>query len=329
MSFADKLITLRRQKGWSQEELAARMDVTRQSVSKWESAQSVPDLDRIVRLSQLFKVSTDELLKDDVETISDHTCKPAAAPAYRSVSPQDAEEYLALRQAAAKPISRAVFVCILSPICLLLLGAAGTSSVLPLTETAAGCIGMIILLVLVGAVLPIFITHAQRAQTFAWLRQEPFELEEPLRIRLQAHRQEQVELHKHNTITGICLCAVALIPLLLGTAFRENDVLFLTAMLCLGFIIAGCGVMLLVQNGIRTASFDVLLQEGDYSRQNKKRQPVLGALTNAYWLIALSIYLAYSFVTNNWGRSWIIWPVAAVLYPVLPVLWNVFSEKKK
>ena len=45
MIFADKLIKLRRQKGWSQEELAEQMSVTRQSVSKWESMQSLPDLD--------------------------------------------------------------------------------------------------------------------------------------------------------------------------------------------------------------------------------------------------------------------------------------------
>lgn len=67
MIFADKLIKLRRQKGWSQEELAEQMSVTRQSVSKWESMQSLPDLDRILQLSKLFGVSTDYLLKDEIE----------------------------------------------------------------------------------------------------------------------------------------------------------------------------------------------------------------------------------------------------------------------
>lgn len=65
MIFADKLIRLRKKAGWSQEELASQMNVSRQSVSKWEGAQSVPDLDKIVRLSKLFGVSTDYLLKDE------------------------------------------------------------------------------------------------------------------------------------------------------------------------------------------------------------------------------------------------------------------------
>ena len=59
MIFADKLILLRKKAGWSQEELADQMNVTRQSVSKWEGAQSVPDLEKMIRLSKLFGVSTD------------------------------------------------------------------------------------------------------------------------------------------------------------------------------------------------------------------------------------------------------------------------------
>ena len=64
MTFSDKLIALRRKAGWSQEELAERLNVSRQSVSKWESAQSMPDIDKIVQLSSLFSVTTDYLLKD-------------------------------------------------------------------------------------------------------------------------------------------------------------------------------------------------------------------------------------------------------------------------
>ena len=64
MTFSDKLIALRRKAGWSQEELAERLNVSRQSVSKWESAQSMPDIDKILQLSSLFSVTTDCLLKD-------------------------------------------------------------------------------------------------------------------------------------------------------------------------------------------------------------------------------------------------------------------------
>ena len=67
MTLAEKIINLRKQKGWSQEELAEKLDVTRQSVSKWESAQSLPDIAKILQMSELFGVTTDYLLKDNEE----------------------------------------------------------------------------------------------------------------------------------------------------------------------------------------------------------------------------------------------------------------------
>ena len=71
MIFADKLIKLRKRAGYSQEELAEKMGVTRQSVSKWESAQSIPDIEKIIKISELFGVSTDYLLKDNIEETAD------------------------------------------------------------------------------------------------------------------------------------------------------------------------------------------------------------------------------------------------------------------
>ena len=59
MILADKIISLRKKAGWSQEELAEQLGVSRQSVSKWEGAQSIPDMDKLLQLSRIFGVSTD------------------------------------------------------------------------------------------------------------------------------------------------------------------------------------------------------------------------------------------------------------------------------
>ena len=66
MILADKITALRKKAGWSQEELAEQLGVTRQSVSKSEGAQSVPDMDKVVQMSRLFGVTTDFLLKDEL-----------------------------------------------------------------------------------------------------------------------------------------------------------------------------------------------------------------------------------------------------------------------
>lgn len=67
MILADKIIELRKKNGWSQEELADKLGVSRQAVSKWEGAQAVPDMNRVLKLSEIFGVSTDFLLKDELE----------------------------------------------------------------------------------------------------------------------------------------------------------------------------------------------------------------------------------------------------------------------
>ena len=67
MNISNRIIRLRKQKGWSQEELAEKLDVSRQSVSKWESSASVPDLTRILQMSELFGVTTDYLFPQDLQ----------------------------------------------------------------------------------------------------------------------------------------------------------------------------------------------------------------------------------------------------------------------
>ena len=63
MKFSEKLLTLRKAKDFTQEQLAEKLDVSRQSVSKWESGQATPDLEKIVEISAIFDVTTDYLLK--------------------------------------------------------------------------------------------------------------------------------------------------------------------------------------------------------------------------------------------------------------------------
>lgn len=87
MILADKITALRKKAGWSQEELAEQLGVTRQSVSKWEGAQSMPDMDKVVQMSRLFGVTTDFLLKDELSEEEDYTREnKAKSPVIGAVS---------------------------------------------------------------------------------------------------------------------------------------------------------------------------------------------------------------------------------------------------
>ena len=73
MEFNNKLYELRKQKGFSQEELANRLNVSRQTVSKWEVGDSTPDMEKLIAISDLFEISLDELVMDKAP-------EPAPAP---------------------------------------------------------------------------------------------------------------------------------------------------------------------------------------------------------------------------------------------------------
>ena len=71
MTFGEKLQKLRKTKGWTQEELAQKITVSRQALSKWELGTAIPDTENVLQISKLFGVSTDYLLNDEYESDSD------------------------------------------------------------------------------------------------------------------------------------------------------------------------------------------------------------------------------------------------------------------
>ena len=121
---------------------------------------------------------------------------------------------------------------------------------------------------------------------------------------------------------------MALIPFFAGAVFNDENELLLMTMLSVSFVLAGIGIAFFIRSGIIWASYEKLLQEGDYSRAKKEIQPIVTAISVVYWLIVTAIYLGYSLFTNNWGYSWVIWVVAGVVFPAVVVVTNLFCKKK-
>ncbi len=121
---------------------------------------------------------------------------------------------------------------------------------------------------------------------------------------------------------------MALIPLFGGAIFNDKNELLLIIMLSVSFVLAGIGVVFFVSSGIVWASYEKLLQEGEYSKVKKENQSITTAISSAYWLIATAIYLGYSLSTNNWGYSWIIWVVAGVAFPAIAMITNLLVKIK-
>ena len=85
MEFNNKLYELRKQKGFSQEELANRLNVSRQTISKWEVGESTPDMENLVAISELFEISLDELVLNKVPEEVDTSAQVVKSEFYSDI----------------------------------------------------------------------------------------------------------------------------------------------------------------------------------------------------------------------------------------------------
>ena len=313
MILADKIIEQRKKNGWSQEELAEKMDVSRQSISKWESAQSVPDMGRIVRLSQLFGVSTDYLLKDELE-------QPETAPSeesegeLRTVSMEEAAAFLQVREQNAARIAVGVMLCILSPILIILLSGAREAGRLALTESQTVGLGLMLLFMLVGCAVALFVTCGLRSSRFEYLEKEPIDTLYGVDGMVRDRREKFRPAFSRQLTVGIVLCVVAVMPLFASIfLFGEESFAHVVAV-CLLLVLVSVGALLIVRSAIVWDGFRQLLEEDDYSRESKSVEKRYGWISGTYWLLVTAGFLAWSFITGRWDSTWIVWPIAGVLY---------------
>jgi transcriptional regulator with XRE-family HTH domain len=317
---------LRKKNGWSQEELAVKMNVSRQSVSKWESAHSIPDLEKILQLSALFGVTTDYLLKDEMEDEEFTNDSPDSS--VKKISIEEANVYLEQRKKASWRIALATFLCILSPVTLIVLSLFSEQPNGIVTETAAGVIGLTVLFALILCAVPIFIGCGFKNQPYEFLDKNiPFELEYGVKGLVNEKKKAFRPTYIAYNIIATCVCIFSVIPLIL-LSFTENELLVATA-LALLMVIAGIGAGMFIVAETQNASMQKLLKEGEFTEKEKKRTSVKEVVGFCYWGALTAIFLAVSFLTNGWHLSWIIFAVGGILFPIVMCICNYFADTQK
>lgn len=312
MIFADKLIRLRKRSGMSQEELAEKMNVSRQSVSKWEGAQNVPDLEKILQLGELFGVTTDYLLKDELE--DEEFVGKDTSESCRKITLAEANEFLDLRKKASWRIALATFLNIAAVTQLIVFGGTTTLPEPPFSQNIAAAAGMIGMLVLAAIAVGIYLYTGAQSKHFEFLEKEPFETEYGVvgmvRERQKAYRNTYVK----SNIIGTCLCIISPVLLFIG-AMSESE-FFTVMMFAATLLTAGIGVVFFITAGVRGASMRKLLQEDDYTPKRKRRARLSAKVSPIYWGVVVAVYLVWLLVidANRESQSWVVFPVAGVLF---------------
>ena len=324
MILADKIIRLRKKNGWSQEELADKMNVSRQAVSKWEAAQTTPDLEKILQLGNLFGVTTDYLLKD--ELVDEEFVEGVDETPIRKISLAEANDYLEQRKNASVQIAIATLLCIISPILIFLLLAFSECTSIPITENLAVGIGMVALFSLVTIAVVIYIRVGFKNAPYEFLEKEPFETEYGVtglaREKQKTYRNTYI---KYN-IFGTCACILSPVPLICAALSGKG--LLVMIILCVTLLTVAIGVMFFIVAGVRWASMQKLLKEGEFSEKGKQKNKIIEAIGTVYWLFATAIYLGWSFLTSDWHITWVIWPIAGVLFAVVELVCNLVIDKQ-
>lgn len=308
---------------WSQEELAEKLDISRQSVSKWEVGATIPDLDKILKMSELFGVSTDYLLKDEVS--EPEITGGRDVPEGRVVSVEEANAYMDTAKEVCGRMATAVSLFILSPVCLILMAGLWENSK---WEDRMSILGVIILLLVVASGVAICIFNGMKLEKYKYMEEETFSLQYGVEGIVEKRKSDFEGKHRLSVVVGTVLCIIGVIPLLLTSVFTENETA-LTGGVAILLIFVAVAVHLFVRAGIVKESYDKLLQCGEYTVENKTVNKKVAFFPGAYWLIVTAVYLGYSFYTgNNWHRSWIIWPVAGVLFAAIYGIIREVAKKK-
>ncbi|HHT15382.1 MAG TPA: helix-turn-helix transcriptional regulator [Clostridiales bacterium] len=321
MILADKIILLRKKNGWSQEELASKLQVSRQAISKWEGAQSTPDLDRILAMSTLFGVSTDVLMKDELELTDSDVHTDTDDTSLRKVSMEEANEMMALKLRISRPIAFGVMLCVLAGAVITLFGGL-------FENTAYASLGVIIGLVLVACAVALFIVQGQKTKPYEWMESTAFETAYGVDGMVRERKNRYASQHTSNIAVGVVLCILGVISFVSTELFADLLQLKEVFFVAFGLTLVAFACYLFVSSGIIWGSFQQLLQEEDYTPEKKRVSKKAGPLYGVYWLTVTALFLAYSFITQKWDRSWIVWPVAGVCFGIYAVVVQMIVGKK-
>ncbi|MDE6788733.1 MAG: helix-turn-helix domain-containing protein [Ruminococcus sp.] len=331
MILADKIIDLRKKAGMSQEELAEKLGVSRQSVSKWEMAQSTPDLNRILKMSEIFGVTTDYLLKDKIDLakpestadISVEDIYDETQPPLTYVSMKQANDFLSKNKKHAFFIALGVALCIVSVVPPILLEIFNNSALEDLSA--------VFMFLIIAAAVGMFIFSSMSMKSFDFLKSQCIDTEYGIDGMVKSKKEQYQSRHIMMIVIGVMLCILSVVPaIIFGTAFNNYVTDMLSSVLL--FVCVAVGVFMIVNTSIIIGGYNVLLEEEGYSRDRKTRTHVdksslAGRIISAYWCIILAVYFAYSFTTWDFGRSWIIFPIAGVLTPVVTFIAKAIEKK--
>ncbi len=315
MIISDKILNLRKCAGLTQEELAEQLDVSRQSISKWEGAQSIPDIQKIMAMAKLFGVSTDYLLYDEIEDVSTEPFVEKSDN--KLVTIEMANEFLADSKIFAKmlSISLILFITAALPI---------SMSDYTIFENTVFSIGLIWLFITVATGVSIVIYYGVfKLSNYKYIETGNFELSFNVDGLIRKQKDDFNKSRVKSLIISISMYITAVLPMAL---FEDSE--YEVYALAFLFVFVALATFIIVRSEYTVYAYNQLLKDVD-EYESPQAKKLSDLVSGVYWAVAITVFFVWGFLFDGWERSWVVWPVAGVLYFAVSSVLEYISSSNK
>ena len=229
---------------------------------------------------------------------------------YPLVTRTEATNFLHAGKVYGNLIGIGAFLCIMAPALLILLSSFSDTKHLP---EYTGELYMIPFFILIAIAVGLFIYSGFRLEKYEYMKQ-PIRLEIGLRSELAAGKERFMPIFATHIIVGVCMCILSPVTFFFHTSYNERHMILPNINLAFLLLFIAIAVFLFIRSGLLLDHYRMLLQEKEFTVSSKLKEKSLQRISSVFWSIIVAIYLLWSFVTGDWGFTWIIWPVTGILF---------------
>jgi hypothetical protein len=234
------------------------------------------------------------------------------------VTYEEAKDYIEESRAAAPKTALGVLLCIISPVTMLFLIGLRELNAVDVKEELLIAAGLVVLICLVATGVLHFIRYTSKLEKYEYLKFNIFELDYKAEEMVRNVQMQDEPIYKSAVSISVVCYILSALPVIVTPLITEIDGLSVIAV-TITLIIVALSTYNIINKSGSYEPCNILLQQGDYSVRNKSNK-TFHTVSKVYWCVVVAAYLGYSFITNNWGMSWIIWPVAGVLFGAIKAI---------
>lgn len=232
------------------------------------------------------------------------------------ITDEEALEYISAQRTGGKMIGTGVMLCILAPAALMFIASLSQYPIngYVLSENYSGTFGMCALFLLITIAIAIFIISGIKLERYEHYEKTPIKISNSMRAQLTAEKDAYTTRFAVSVASGVGLILAGVIALIGLGVTPIGELAAVPVLLTL----VAVGVYLFITAGMRHGSYEVLLETGDYNREKKQKKTskggkIVDVINSVMWPLVVAGYLVWSFTTNAWHISWIVFPVAGLI----------------